>query len=545
MPRLRLGATPPTVSGLRTIDRPSRRFGLLAACLISGVALSLAFPEADLYPLAWIAIAPLLIGARGGSIRRGAVLGAVFGLGFFGSLLAWVSLVGWVAWAALVVAQAAFLGLFGAVWAWLTAPAIHATARATVARVTLAPTLWVAVEFFRSRFPLEGFPWGQLAQSQHVPVWMLKPSALAGAWAVSFVVVLVNALVAEGWTTRAVRHRLAAVVGAAASVALPAVLPGPPAPGAPVRAAIVQGNVPRSFSGTGFEKNLAILRSHAELTRSIEPGGVDLVVWPESAIGIDLERVPEVRSIVRGAARAAGAPMVVGGDLDVDDERRMVMAFLVSGDGDVVDRYQKTHLVPFGEYVPWRRWIGWIPMLDQVPRDAVPGDERVVFDVAGGAVAPVISFEGDFGSLVREGMAEGGRLLVVATNTSTWGESWASAQHLAFSRVRAVENGVWVAHAAISGISAFVAPDGRVAESTALWTEDVITARLHFASATTFYARTGDWLAVGCSAVAAAALLAALVGAGRRRYPEGHAATARARGRADLQRARQHRDRYR
>src|SRR5665809_35121 len=111
-----------------------------------------------------------------------------------------------------------------------------------------------------------------------------------------------------------------------------------------------------------------------------------------------------------------------------------------------------------------------IPALEQVPRDAVAADEPVVFDIAGGKVVPVISFEGDFGSLVRKPIAEGGRLLVVATNTSTWGYSWASAQHVAFSQVRAVENGVWVAHAALSGISAFVSPNGQVIDSTSLWT---------------------------------------------------------------------------
>src|SRR5918999_3515427 len=146
------------------------------------------------------------------------------------------------------------------------------------------------------------------------------------------------------------------------------------------------------------------------------------------------------------------------------------MAFQVGPDGRVVDRYQKTHLVPFGEYIPARDLFDWLPMLDQVPRDAIPAAEPVVFDVAGGPIAPVISFEGDFGSLVRQRIHEGGRMLVVATNTSTWGDSWASAQHVAFSRLRAVENGVWVLHAAISGISAVIAPDGDVVERTPLWT---------------------------------------------------------------------------
>jgi apolipoprotein N-acyltransferase len=182
----------------------------------------------------------------------------------------------------------------------------------------------------------------------------------------------------------------------------------------------------------------------------------------------------------------------------------------------VVDRYQKTHLVPFGEYVPGRDLIGWLPILDQVPRDAVRADEPTVFDVAGGRVAPVISFEGDFGTLVRGRIDEGGRLLVVATNTSTWGDSWASAQHVAFSQVRAAENGVWTIHAALSGISAFVAPDGTVVDRTPLWTATTLQDDIRFSEDASFYARTGDWVAWLC--LLGTLLLVAL---GRRRVDRG------------------------
>ena len=96
-----------------------------------------------------------------------------------------------------------------------------------------------------------------------------------------------------------------------------------------------------------------------------------------------------------------GAPLIVGGNLDIDDDHYKVMALLVSADGEVVDAYQKTHLVPFGEFLPARAALDWIPILDQIPRDAIPADHPVIFDLDGSKVATVISFEGDFGSLVR------------------------------------------------------------------------------------------------------------------------------------------------
>src|SRR5947207_8969152 len=104
------------------------------------------------------------------------------------------------------------------------------------------------------------------------------------------------------------------------------------------------------------------------------------------------------------------------------------------------------HLVPFGEYVPGRRLLSWLPLLDQIPQDAVAAHDPKSFSVDGGEVTTVLSYEGDFGSLVRQRIGAGGRLLVVATNTSTWRRSWASAQHVAMSQVRAAENGVWVVH---------------------------------------------------------------------------------------------------
>jgi apolipoprotein N-acyltransferase len=212
--------------------------------------------------------------------------------------------------------------------------------------------------------------------------------------------------------------------------------------------------------------------------------------------------------------------LIVGATQARDDGDYQVMAYLVSPDGDIVDEYQKTHLVPFGEYVPARELLDWLPALAQVPLDAVPGEERAVFDVAGGPVAPIISFEADFGSLAAGRVEAGGRLLVVLTNTSTWRRSWASAQHVAMSQVRAVESGVYVAHGALTGISAFVEPSGEVIERSEIWEPDVLVQRVRFATRPSFYARTGDWVALGSLVVAAAwAALTLLTGSRSRPLP--------------------------
>jgi apolipoprotein N-acyltransferase len=470
--------------------------------LLSGVALSFAFPEPDITPLAWVACVPFFVCARGRGARSGFWLAYTFGVGFFGALLTWVSLIGWVAWLVLVLLQAAYLGGFGLTWCL-------ATRRSNaVVRVCAAGALWVVFEFLRSIFPVGGFTWGQLAQSQHDLLWMLRPAALGGGWLVSFLLVAINACLAEAivaLSRREVRRAVLPAIAGGALVLAPLALPAQDATGPEIEVAIAQGNVPREIP-IGPARDLAILESHRVLTEELAGQGLDLVVWPESALALDVESSVEADTALATAAQTVNAPVIAGGNLDVDAEHYRVMAFHAAPDGGIVDRYQKTHLVPFGEYVPARSLFDWIPMLDQVEKDAIPGERVEVFDVAGGPVAPVISFEGDFGSLVRRRMDEGGRLLTVLTNTSTWGDSWASAQHVAFSQVRAAENGVWVVHAAISGISAFIQPDGRVVERTPLWTATSATHKVAFAEDITFYARVGDWVPLLSALFAAAAL---------------------------------------
>ena len=456
--------------------------------LVSGILLSFALPEPSLGPLAWFAIAPLLVVTRGQSRRRAALIGGVFGLGFFGSLLVWISIVGWVAWAILVVMEAAYIAAFAALWG----PASKTVG--PVGRVALAAGAWAAIEFLRMTTPVVGFTWGQLAQSQHELAWMLRVAGLGGSFVLAMVVVAIDALVAEAWVSLRTGSwgRIGTpVVVAGMLVALPFAIPPSEATGRAIDVAIVQGNVPDR--PPSFEKELEIVNSHARLTRAVA-GDADLVVWPESSVGIDPEKEPIVGRALSEAARAAGAPMLVGGNLDGDGIEYFVMIFQLSEQGEIVDRYQKTHLVPFGEYVPARSLLGWIPILDQVPRDAVRGTVPKVLDVAGGTVAPAISFEGDFGPLVRDRIARGGRLLVVATNTSTWKHSWASAQHVAHSQVRAAENGVWVVHAALSGISAFVTPEGDALAATGLYEATTVIETVSFAEDVTPYARYGDVL---------------------------------------------------
>lgn len=440
--------------------------------------------------------------------KRGAIAWGLFGIGFFGTVLFWVSVVGFLAWGLLLVLQTLFAAAFGAAWGGLS------DKTGVAGRIALAGGAWALFEYLRSVFPIFGFTFGQLAQSQHDTLWLLQWSSVGGAVFLGLVIVAANAALVE--LVAGLRERrlpVVAICSAALVIAFggPALIDPQHYDGFRITVAVVQGNVD-PYVLHDFDKDLRILERHVRLTEEIDEE-VDLVVWPESSAAIDPEH-PIVPPLIERAARAVDAPMIIGATEDVDDgaDRYQVMAFHVASDGAIVDRYQKTHLVPFGEYVPARAYLDWIPALDQVPRDAIAGDQPKIFEVDGKSIATVLSFEGDFGSLVRSRVAAGGRLVIVATNTSTWRNSWASAQHVAFSQVRAVENKVPVVHAALSGISAVIWEDGKVIESLPLFEQGTMVVPLRMGAASTLYARFGD-----PALFAGIALCAGLWGVGYRR----------------------------
>jgi apolipoprotein N-acyltransferase len=467
--------------------------------LLSGALLSLAFPEPSLSFLTWFVLAPTLALTRGVGVRRSAIAWGLFALGFLGTLLIWISIAGWVAWGLALVVEVPFLVLFGALWGWASG------ATGPTGRIAAAGGLWAGIEYLRSVIPFGGFTWGQLAQSQHDLVWMLEWAALGGGIVLAGVLVGVNAAIVEIVVARRDPRSIAIpalVIVAAFVVPIVSSFFYVASDVTPLRVALIQGNADPDVP-VSLEKDIQILQSHVELTGEIT-ATVDVAIWPESSIALDPE-LPEVQDALAHAATSIDAPLIVGANENVDDDHYRVSQFLVSPEGEIVDRYRKTHLVPFGEYVPLRDLLDSIPILDQVPRDAIAGDEGKLFDVNGIDVTPVISYEGDFGSLVRGRIASGGDVLVVATNTSTWLHSWASAQHVAFSQVRAAENATPVIHAAISGISAFISDRGEVLESLPLYRATSAVRSVAPRVTTTPYTRFGDWILavclVGCAAI--------------------------------------------
>lgn len=460
------------------------------AAAVSGAVLATAFPPFDIPPLGWFAVGAFLWLVATAPDRTAALFaGYLFGLAFFSSVMWWLANVELLAFYPLMLLEASgFLFVAWVVHRWRdAAPPIF---------VLAAAGSWALVEFLRVRWPFGGFPWATLGLS--ISSTPLRPSAEfvgASGWTVLIVAI---AAAAVGALRRRGSRLLAALVGGAVVLGAAGLLAPATADGGPLRVAMVQGNSPCPGEHCPDERRL-IYEAHLELTKTIAPGSVDLVVWPESSTGFGSHPLADetVAAAVSAEARRIGASILVGGDRSSGPDRFINSNALYDPDGAFVGEYLKTHPVPFGEFVPLRRWLSWIPALDRVPRDMVIGEGPLLFEVGGGPIASVISYEGAFARYERAAARLGAELIVVATNEASFGESPASDQFIATSRVRAAEFGIDIVHAAVSGRSAFVAADGEISGELELFEAGLAVETLHRrAAGPTLYTRTGDLLQV-------------------------------------------------
>jgi apolipoprotein N-acyltransferase len=452
--------------------------------------------------VAFVALAPFLWLIRASRPRRGFLLGLAFGFAYFGSLLYWILLFGELAWGSLSLTSAGFVAVFG-----LVAPILWRGTNPIRSTFALA-ALWAVTEYVRSMWPLGGFTWGGLGYTQADNPFLLPLASVTGVWGISFVVALVNGLLLL--FLHRVGKRTVPALGVAATGALlvlaPAAIPLPVPDGRPVDVAAIQVRVPKGLQLDPELEDRIIAEMFAHAHRTLAADPPDLAVWPENSLDQDPTRDPSLRALVTGAIRFVGVPTLANAITDRNDGRQFNENLLYDGDGRVVDRYAKQHLVPFGEYVPWHRYLDWISALDQITWSYTPGDRQNLMDVDGLRFASVICFENSFPSLPRELIAGGADFLVVTTNNASYLRTAASEQHLSMSRLRAVENGRWVIHAAVSGITAFVDPDGGVHEVTGLFEPTIARRVITTSRDRTIYNRFGDWFPLA-SAVAVAGLL--------------------------------------
>jgi len=476
----------------------------LWAAVCSGGLLALAFPRPDLSFLAWVALVPLLLTMQRRPFRAGFVAGSTF----FAAILYWVNIV-MTTYGHLhpVLSVAAWL-LLSAYLALFVAAATWAACRLKEVRgcpysLTL-PVFWVALEFLRE-FLLTGFPWASLGYSQHVNLTLLQSADLFGVYGLSFLLMLSNAALAElllarrnagrrlPWGGVLVAALLAGTFFAYGSWRLSSDLDTRPER---LRVSLVQGNIPQDIKWHPAHQQETVSIYRQLSASAAGDGAPQLLIWPEAAMPFyyqdggalaeQVDRVPQET----GAALLFGSPAYrrEGGAMHY-----LNSAFLLDRHGEALGRSDKVHLVPFGEYVPLKRFLPFIDKLVVGIGDFSPGT-IVPLPLNGQRLGVLVCYEAIFPELAREWVRQGSDLLVNVTNDAWFGNSSAPWQHLAMVSFRAVENRVWVARAANTGISAFIAPSGRVLAATSLFTPAVATLEVGLGARPGLYARTGDLL---------------------------------------------------
>jgi len=490
------------------------RLRLPAALLIAGVSgalLSISLPPVGFWPVVFVAPIPLLWLVRGSRPGRAALCGFVFGFAYFGALLYWILLFGELGWAALVIMSAGFTAAFGAL-----APAVWRREHPLLGTLGLAG-LWTVIEWIRGMIPLGGFGWGQLGVSQ-VDAPALPLASVGGVWALSFSVVVVAGLLLlawERWGSGRRARALALAISAVAVAVVPAAVPISVPNGRTVDVAAIQVDVASVQDLAGADEDVAVARLNVERHLGLTQDPPDLVVWGEGALDPGVTADPLLMSAASQAIATVGAPTIAGAVTDDPDGKERTVTLAFDATGRIVDRYVKVKLVPFGEYVPFRKQLGWISATDQVPVDRVPGDEVTLISLPGlPPIGTPICYENSFPSIDRQMVREGAGFLVVVINNASYDRTAASEQHLQMSRLRAVENGRWVVHAAVSGISAFIDERGDVVDSRGLFEPATMRAMVRASDRRTLFTRLGDWVPWG-SAVLVVGLIA--LPRGRRR----------------------------
>lgn len=499
------------------IARAPRTSAVLTA-VVGGLATDAAFPGRSWWPMAYLGIALLLLGLRSDSVRWGFVTGTAFGLAFFLPHLWWANeAVGQPAgWLALSTLQATAIGGFGSAWVW--ARRMPLISRYPALQVIAVAVLWVAVEQLRGRVPFGGFPWGVLAFSQtDAPLLRLAP--IGGQTVVSLAVVVVGAVLAL--TIDRARHDAARTAARgtllAVGVLVPGLLPLVTVPqSGTLTVGAVQGDVPVR-GADARDQAREVTANHVAGTRALRDadtaGQLDLVVWPESASDIDPRTDGDTRRALDEAVDLVSVPILLGTQRFERDVRYNDYVVWQPQAGATA-AYTKQKPVPFGEYIPFRRFFRALsPSVDLVRTDMAAGTAPGLLEVPIArlgrdvGIATAICFEVAYDQLIRESVVAGGELIVIPTNNASFGRTQESVQQLAMSRFRAAEHGRAVVQISTVGVSAMIAPDGTFLDRTELFTSEQMMQELPLRTSLTVSDRLGRWPAVAVDVLAVLLLL--------------------------------------
>jgi apolipoprotein N-acyltransferase len=494
--------------------------GHILAAVLSGLLLAAAFPKWDQTYLLIFALVPLFWALRGKSLKAAFWLGLAGGLAHYIALLYWIVFVthvfghlNLILAIGIMLLLAGYLSLYAAVWGL----GVTWGDRRGLGLIWWAPALWVTLEMGQT-YIISGFPWELLGNGLFLHPVLLQLADITGVYGLSFLIVLVNAtlyllffpprgktaplrqagvvcLILIAWVGYGY-NRLGAITKLAAA-------------SPKIKVAVCQGNLKQ---GEKWKKEMVLttLERYAELTRRVK--GAHLIIWPETAAPFFFMRTPDLDVKVRDIAKEIGAYLLFGSpafELTSEGERYFNRAYLLNPEGQTIGTFDKAHLVPYGEYVPLRRFFPFIGKMVPMVGDFAEGPVGATVSLPEGAIGPLVCYESIFPYLSRAQVANGAHLLVNITNDAWFGKTAAAYQHLSMAVLRAVENHVCLARAANTGISAFIDGSGHILWQSQLNVPDAHAVELAWLPGGSLYTRIGDAFAWACIIVCGLALILA------------------------------------
>ncbi len=492
--------------------------------LLSAALLTLSYPIFGFSFLAWFALIPLLVAVRGERPIEAFFTGYITGVLFFASSLYWVSYVAIIGEIVLALYLALYFGLFAVGVDIL----LMQFPRPRIRYAFLVSALWVGLEYARSHL-LTGFGWALLGHTQWESLPIIQIADMTGAYGVSFMIIFTNALLSSK-----IKKKMKGLVPEPRYLALLVIMlvavsiygyfrMDEKFRGDALKVSVIQGNIPQTQK---WDEKYAdeILQRYVSLTREAAKDKPNLIIWPETSVPGFLETDQEIFDTVSNLAKEVNTYLLVGTPYEAAAGRGPYFnsAVLFSNDGKIVERYDKMHLVPFGEYVPFGDNVfSFVKTRYDMGEDYSSGKEYTIFNVPFGEALPLevrkaankekkakfgvlICFEDVFPELVAGFIRRGADFIVVITNDAWFMKTGAPYQHAQSSVFRAAENKISVVRCANTGYSCFIDQRGKVtgsvkdARGEKIFVPGFATAKVVPLKGETFYFKHGDLFAWAC-----------------------------------------------
>ncbi|MFW5449973.1 MAG: apolipoprotein N-acyltransferase [Methylophagaceae bacterium] len=460
--------------------------------LLAGLLLPLSFSPFHYYPLAVLSLALLFISWQNCSPQQAAVRGFLFGLGFFGLGVSWVYVAIHDFGQSGIVLATLLTGLFVGFLASYIAgmgffvKKLSGKLFSTTDYLLLLPVAWLLFEWFKAWF-LTGFPWLELGVGQ-IDGPLGGYTAIIGALGVSLLTAFLAGLLLVSWQLRKGWPIALILLIGLSGFALKSVT-WTQTKGDTLRVSIIQGNIPQAIKWKSEQlfKTLALYQARTE-----QHWDSDLIVWPENAVPVFHHQVKELYlDPLAVQAQANKTDILLG--LPVQDLASGGYFNSILSLGSQEGFYHKTHLVPFGDYVPLAWLRGLIAFFDLPMSDFQSGPaSQPLLQVAGQKVGLSICYEDVFSSKILQVLPEAS-LLINATNNAWYGDSFAPHQHLQISQNRALETGRSIIRSTTNGISALIDHKGKLASTTQQFEEAVLTGNVQPRQGSTPYVSWGQW----------------------------------------------------